>query len=89
MSKTMFDTTLGGIIMGSPIEKAKKVYNDRMKETTNIDELIDTTWDKEEVNENSIINIEVNDVKFIAHNSYNPNWKNKGDAPCRSSSRCI
>ena len=36
---------------------------------------------KEEVNVNAIIDEVTSNVNFIAHNSYNPNWKNNSYAP--------
>ena len=49
--------------------------------TAKLDELISMMKGKEEVNVNAITNEETSDVNFIAHNSYNPNWKNNGYAP--------
>ena len=62
-------------------KRVNAIEEKNMELTAKIDELISMVKGKEEVNVNAITEEDVNDVNFIARNSYNPNWKNNGYAP--------
>ena len=66
--------------MRSTINRVNATEQKNMELTAKLDKLISLMKGKEEVNINVITKEEVNDVNFIAHNSY-PSQKNNGFAP--------